>query len=242
MDEASETYYQSLKTAENAVEYLRSRALSGANVQYFRLGYVESPLTGHEKYAGKLCIPYVTRSGVVSLRFRAIPERNPDHQPETDPLLDTVYTGHLPELDAEIDEQFPEQSEWLPIAGPKYMSMPGDMHRMFNTRDLDRRESFVCITEGEFDAMAAHQAGLPAVAVPGVNGWSSWWARCFKGYEAVYILCDNDDKGQGAAFGDKIAAQVSNSRVVLMPPGHDVNSFVIAEGPEALAAKIGGKP
>ncbi|MDM4721870.1 toprim domain-containing protein [Micromonospora sp. WMMA1363] len=97
----------------------------------------------------------------------------------------------------------------------------------------------MCITEGEIDCITAVQAGLPAVGVPGVDGWSPWWARCFRGYETVYILCDADDKGQGAQFGAKIAAQVTNSRVVMMPEGHDVNSYVVAEGFAALIEKIG---
>ncbi|MDM4718424.1 toprim domain-containing protein [Micromonospora sp. WMMA1363] len=196
--------------------YLKSRALRWASVQFFRLGYVGNPLPGHEVYAGKLCIPYITRSGVVSLRFRTLPDPNPDYNPDD-----------------------PGSPEWLPVDGPKYLSVAGDLPRLFNTCDLDRREPFVCIAEGEFDAMTAHQAGFPAVAVPGVNGWSAWWARCFRGYETVYILCDNDDKGQGAAFGEKIAAQIGNSRIVMMPEGHDVNSYVVAEGFAALIEKIG---
>lgn len=209
MGEASETYYQALKNpgAESAVEYLKSRGLLGASVQYFRLGYVESPLPGHEKYVGRISIPYITRSGVTDIRFRALPD-----------LID---------------------GEWVNPEGPKILSLPGCMHRLYNTQDLDRREPYVCITEGEPDTWIAHQCGLPAVAVPGVAGWSDWWARCFRGYEAVYILCDNDDKGQGAAFGEKLAAQIQNARVVLMPPGHDVNSYYVAEGREALLSRIG---
>ncbi|MEU8086367.1 toprim domain-containing protein [Micromonospora sp. NPDC049101] len=240
MGEAMETYYQTLKTEAGsaAVEYLKSRALSGASGQSFRLGYVANPLPGHEQYTGMLCVPYITRSGVVTLRFRALPDPNPEHDPSD-----------------------PESAEYLPIMGPKYKSVPGEMPRLYNTPDLDRREPFVCITEGEFDAMIAHQAGLPAVAIPGVNGWSDWWGRCFKGYEAVYILSDNDplkkkvncrpcaDEGLqeckghnvGAESAEKLAAKITNARVVMMPPGHDVNSFVKAEGPDALVAKIGVK-
>lgn len=39
-----------------------------------RLGVVEDPLPGHEPYVGRLVIPYITRTGVVDLRFRAIGE------------------------------------------------------------------------------------------------------------------------------------------------------------------------
>ncbi|MDG4825984.1 toprim domain-containing protein [Asanoa sp. WMMD1127] len=203
LGEATETYHKALMAnpASPAVEYLKeTRGLSGANAQFFKLGLVESPLPGHEQYEGKLAIPYLTRSGVVSMRFRAIPPGD--------------------------------------ATGPKYLSVPGDIPRLFNPADLDRREHFVCICEGEFDAMTAHQAGLPAVGIPGVNGWKEYYSHCFKGYENVFILADNDDKGQGETFAEKVASQVANARIVLMPSGHDVNSFVLAEGPDALTKRL----
>ena len=38
----------------------------------FRLGFVANPETGHEPYAGKLAIPYITPSGVIDIRFRSL--------------------------------------------------------------------------------------------------------------------------------------------------------------------------
>lgn len=42
-----------------------------------RLGVVLDPLTGHEAYTNRLSIPYLTKSGVVDLRFRAIGHEEP---------------------------------------------------------------------------------------------------------------------------------------------------------------------
>ncbi|MCG5459602.1 toprim domain-containing protein [Micromonospora sp. PSH03] len=248
LENATTEYATSLQlsdAATNAAEYLMTRSLSRDNVQSFRLGYVENPLPGHELYAGKISIPYVTRSGITSIRFRVVP--SPEVPEPPDPEW-SVPTDHIPELASEIKTQFPELPDTPdPEAnaalkkhpgGPKYLSVPGDMPRIFNPRDLERREPFVCIAEGEFDAMSAHSAGLPAVGIAGVNGWRPYFARCFQGYESVFVLCDNDDKGQGAAFGEKVASQIPNARVVLMPPGHDVNSLLCSEGAEALRARL----
>lgn len=38
----------------------------------FRLGYVKNPEIGHEPYIGKLSIPYLTPSGTIDIRFRAL--------------------------------------------------------------------------------------------------------------------------------------------------------------------------
>lgn len=201
MDEASREYHKTLRDSP-AVEYLKTRGLSGVSAQSFRLGYVASPLPGHEQYAGMLCIPYLTRAGAVTLRFRRI------------------------DIDG-VEGQ-----------GPKYRSLPGDPPRVFNPNAFMRHEPYIAICEGEMDAITATQAGLPAVAIPGVSSWRKWFGRCFKGYAAVFILADTDDKGQGVEFAEKVAADIENARIMPMPQGHDVNSFVRAEGAEALLARL----
>jgi len=58
-----------------AEEYLLSRGLSSETVESFRLGYIDdrSALPEHRHLRGRLAIPYLTKSGVVSMRFRVIP-------------------------------------------------------------------------------------------------------------------------------------------------------------------------
>lgn len=41
------------------------------------MGVVLDPLTGHEQYTNRLSIPYITKSGVVDLRFRALGNEEP---------------------------------------------------------------------------------------------------------------------------------------------------------------------
>jgi DNA primase len=166
----------------------------------FRLGYVDVPLVGHEFFRGRLAIPYLTRSGVVSLKFR-----------------------RLGDMD-----------------GPKYLYQSGTVaKRIFNPEALFDDRPYICICEGELDAITAEQAGLPAVGIAGVDNWQPYFRRVFAGYEKVFILGDNDDKGQGETFAQALGELVPNSRVVLMPEGHDVNSFVKEAGPDALLGKVG---
>ncbi len=198
METATATYYQAMTKESPAAEYLLSRGLSGVSAQSFRLGYVASPLPGHERYTGMLAIPYLTRTGVTTMRFRRIGEGE----------------------------------------GPKYQSVPGDEPRIFNPAALYRHDNNICICEGEFDTITAHQSGLNAIGIAGVSAFRSYFARVFAGYDSVYILADSDDKGQGHEFADKLASQISNAKIIPMPNGHDVNSFVIENGPLALREKV----
>ena len=66
-------------TIELAKEYLSSRHLSVEEANIFHLGVVADPLPGHEPYKGRLAIPYITPSGVVDIRFRAMHNEDPKY-------------------------------------------------------------------------------------------------------------------------------------------------------------------
>ncbi|MEV7814275.1 toprim domain-containing protein [Streptomyces flaveolus] len=71
-EQAASTYQQDLAGDTSAQAYLASRGLGPDAHAMYRLGVVRRPLVGHEQYAGRLAIPYLTPSGVVNLRFRCL--------------------------------------------------------------------------------------------------------------------------------------------------------------------------
>ena len=71
---AAKYYHSALPEAE---EYLAERGITIEAAQKARLGVVLDPLTGHEAYTNRLSIPYVTRSGVVDIRFRSLGPEEP---------------------------------------------------------------------------------------------------------------------------------------------------------------------
>lgn len=126
--------------------------------------------------------------------------------------------------------------------GPKYLSEPGEESRLYHPEGFFRHERYICLCEGEIDTMTAFQVGLPAVGVPGANSWARFFYRAFDGYDAVFILADQDDKGAGQGFAEKVAGQIKAARIIPMThqgQGHDVNSLVMEHGAEALISKIG---
>lgn len=71
-------YQEQLQAAPEAMEYLVGRGLTEKTIADAALGYVsadgEGPAQGHEKFVGRIVIPYLTTSGPVKLRFRALGE------------------------------------------------------------------------------------------------------------------------------------------------------------------------
>lgn len=66
--------YQS--TVSGALPYLAARGIDPAVAAAERLGVVSEPEPGHEDFQGRLSIPYLTRAGVVNLKFRCIEDHD----------------------------------------------------------------------------------------------------------------------------------------------------------------------
>jgi DNA primase len=62
-----------------AEDYLASRGITREAARLARFGVVEEPEIGHEAFQGRLSIPYITKTGVVDLRFRSL---NPAVEPK----------------------------------------------------------------------------------------------------------------------------------------------------------------
>ena len=76
LGEATKRYSANIYQAE---DYLKSRGITMEAARLARLGVVEEPEVGHETFAGRLSIPYITKTGVVDLRFRSL---NPAVEPK----------------------------------------------------------------------------------------------------------------------------------------------------------------
>ncbi|MER6102379.1 toprim domain-containing protein [Streptomyces sp. NPDC001832] len=198
---------------------MKARGL-GDVADKFTLGYVGSALTGHEQRTGMLVLPYLRPAngphGVATIRFRCIADEcvRDEHGNYLAPTCKENHRGH-----------------------GKYLTIPGDQPRMFNTKALITGSSSIVITEGEFDAMAWESVGVPAIAYQGTSSWRDHFIPALLGFETVYIIADGDTPGIEAA--EKLAASLPNSKVIVLGEGHDSNSFLHEFGAVALRERIG---
>ena len=191
-----------------AEEALASRGL----LEYYKkysLGYVADPLEGHSKYKGMLAIPYIRMSPKGEVSVISIRFR--------------CLRNH---------------EHRRPQCTGKYLSLPGDKPRLYNTVELLKDHEVIGITEGELDAIVATECGLPTVSAQGTKTWQPHFSIPFQAYEKVLVLADNDDAGQGLDFANMLADQIPNVKIIEMMKGHDVNSMVQEFGPESLIERL----
>jgi DNA primase len=76
LEKATHRYAGNISLAQ---DYLASRGIPLEVARLAQFGVVVEPESGHEAMVGRLSIPYVTKTGVVDLRFRAL---NPAVEPK----------------------------------------------------------------------------------------------------------------------------------------------------------------
>lgn len=77
LDAATVDFMTALLSSENALRYLEGRGIDGDVILKYRLGIVPTDCSLEWKpYVGMLAIPYLTPTGVVTIRFRRNPNKD----------------------------------------------------------------------------------------------------------------------------------------------------------------------
>ena len=196
--------------------YLEARGLSEAEATALRFGEVCSPdRADHQKYRGRLIIPsFSARGTVVDLAFRCI---EPHVCDETVLWVDDKDKPHY---------------------CPKYLFVPGLEKRLYHVESVATDEPVIHLCEGQLDAATLVACGLPAVGIPGSQAWKPHAHRLFQGFERVVFWADQDDKGASMTLFEKIRQGVPAAEVMMVAPGHDVNSYYVQHGREGILALL----
>ena len=101
----------------------------------------------------------------------------------------------------------------------------------------------VLLVEGEPDMIAARSRGLPAIAVPGVDGWRRAWAQLLAGRE-VTVIMDCDEQGRAAAAAiESDLSSLGVVRVLDLAPdrndGYDLTDWLLERKQSQVALAVG---
>ncbi len=100
---------------------------------------------------------------------------------------------------------------------------------------------FAVICEGQLDLIACFMGGVQNIVAPQGTAFTDQHARILKRYANEVVLCfDSDNAGQTAAVRalDHLLASGLAVRVAVVPPPHDPDSFIKANGGAAFGQVI----
>jgi DNA primase len=134
---------------------------------------------------------------------------------------------------------------------PKYMNSPESpifdksrlLFGLYQHREAIRKQRRALVVEGNFDLLLLAVHGVDNVVAPLGTALTRNHIHSLRGYgDEVVLLFDADTAGLKAAMRSIpffLAEQVEG-RVALLPAGHDPDSYVRAEGAEAIASLVAG--
>ena len=253
LEKAGEAYRRHLKATPRAIDYLKSRGLSGEVAKQFGLGYAPGGWRSLASVFPNYDDPLLAESGLVIV--------NADDDKRYDRFRDRVmfpirnvkgecigFGGRVLASGAG-PAGAPEAAP-----GPKYLNSPEtpvfskgrELYGLFEARAALREHGYALVTEGYMDVVALAQLGFPnAVATLGTACTPEHVQKLFRFTDSVVFSFDGDAAGRRAARKAldgalPFATDVRTVKFLFLPSEHDPDSYIRELGRDAFARCIEG--
>ncbi|MBU1236778.1 MAG: DNA primase [Gammaproteobacteria bacterium] len=232
---AARFYKDQLKASPKAIDYLKGRGLTGEIAARFGLGYAPDDWQGLQQV-----FPDYEDTALVECGLVIVNEQGRRYDRFRDrimfPILD--QRGNVIAFGGRIIGQ----------GEPKYLNSPEtplfekgrELYGLVQARQAIRDEDAVVVVEGYMDVVALAQHGVGnAVATLGTATTTNHVHRLLRQASKVVFCFDGDAAGRKAAWRaleaclDQLADDKS-AGFLFLPPEHDPDSFVRAEGAETF--------
>jgi DNA primase len=261
---AADYFHQLLLTApqgEKARGYLNKRSIDAHSIERFKLGYAPGGWDGLLRHLAErgLQLQRLAEVGLVKARDdgRGFYDRFRDRL--MFPICNPV--GRVVALGGRLLDNLPEAPKYLNSPETAIYKKGTLLYGLQLAKQPIRAEGRVLIVEGYLDLISLFQAGIEHVVATLGTALTRSHVQLLNPYakEAV-LLFDGDTAGRSAALRGKEyflqghvryflqSAHVSSLqgvregdlhvKVVQLPQGHDPDTFVQAEGRDALLAKV----
>jgi DNA primase len=238
-------YREQLKAAPKAVDYLKGRGLTGEIAARFGLGYAPDGWQALQQVFADYNDPALVECGLVIVNEQG---RRYDRFRERVmfPILD--QRGNVIGFGGRVIGQSKEATADGASIGPKYLNSPEtplfekgrELYGLTQARQAIRDSDTVIVVEGYMDVVALAQHGVGnAVATLGTACTPVHVHKLLRQASKVVFCFDGDAAGRKAAWRALEASleQLSDDKsagFLFLPPEHDPDSFVRAEGAESF--------
>jgi DNA primase len=244
LQRACDYYRQQLRTAKDAVAYLKGRGLTGEVAARFGMGYAPGGWDNLRSVFKDYDAPALVESGLV---IDKVDEEGNKHK-RYDRFRERVM--------------FPIRNTKGQVIGfggrvmdggePKYLNSPetplfqkgNELYGLFEARQPIRDAGYVLVCEGYMDVVALAQLGFPqAVATLGTACTATHVQKLLRQTDVVIFSFDGDKAGRRAARRalEACLPHVTDSKTIkflFLPEEHDPDSYIRERGADAFATEI----
>ncbi|MDR7149050.1 DNA primase [Hydrogenophaga palleronii] len=243
LEKAAQAYAKELKGTPRAVAYLKGRGLSGQIAKSFGLGYAPEGWRALASVFPDYAEPLLVESGLV---IEHEDEKGADGQAKRyDRFRDRIM---FPIRNVK-GECIGFGGRVLDKGEPKYLNSPEtpvfskgrELYGLFEGRTAIRVAGYALVTEGYMDVVALAQLGFAnAVATLGTACTPDHVQKLFRFTDSVVFSFDGDGAGRRAArkaldAALPLATDTRSVKFLFLPPEHDPDSFIRANGEAAFA-------
>jgi DNA primase len=243
MQRAANFYKTELKSAENAVTYLKTRGLSGEICKKFSIGYAPD-----DWQSLKRVFPDYDKLPLAELGLTIDKENDKGVVRRYDRFRDRIM--------------FPILSQSGKIIGfggrvlgkgePKYLNSPEtplfskgrELYGLFQARDAIRKRGLVLVVEGYMDVVALAQFGVDyCVATLGTATTAAHTQKLYRQTDNVVFCFDGDNAGRTAAWRAlnntlPVLQDGKKAAFLFLPDGLDPDDFIRERGRDAFEALL----
>jgi len=247
LQRAARHYRAQLKASPEAVDYLKSRGLSGEIAARFGLGYAPPGWRGLASVFASYDDPVLEEAGLVRSSADDV-DAPADERKRYDWFRHRVMFP----IRAVGGEIIGFGGRVLDDSKPKYLNSPEtpvfskgrELYGLFEARQAIRERGHALVVEGYMDVVALAQSGFGnTVATLGTACTPEHIQKLFRFTDSVVFSFDGDDAGRRAAARAleatlPHATDLRQARFLFLPPEHDPDSFVREQGPQAFEQAI----
>ena len=239
MEKAATYYQQRLRHTPAAIDYLKARGLDGRTARHFGIGYAPAGWRNLEGVLPDYAAAEAVECGLVIAA---------DEGKRYDRFRERVM--------------FPIRNQRGRVIGfggrvlgqgePKYLNSPEgplfskgrELYGLWEARDAIRAAGKVLVVEGYMDVVMLHQHGCPhVVAALGTAATAHHLQKLMRVTDRIVFAFDGDAAGRRAAWRalENALPMLSDSKrldFLFLPPEHDPDSFVRAEGLAAFEQQV----
>ncbi|NML61138.1 DNA primase [Massilia sp. RP-1-19] len=244
MTRACDFYRGQLRTAPNAIEYLKKRGLTGEICARFGMGYAPSGWDNLRSVFPEYDALALVESGLVIDKVDEEGNKHKRYDRFRERIMFPIRNvkGQVIGFGGRV----------LDSGEPKYLNSPEtplfqkglELYGLFEARQAIRDAGYVLVTEGYMDVVALAQLGFPqAVATLGTACTSTHVQKLLRQIDTVIFSFDGDKAGRKAARRalEACLPQVTDDKIIkflFLPQEHDPDSFVRERGADAFEQEI----
>ncbi len=232
---AAKYYRARLKDAPRAIEYLKSRGLTGAIAAHFEIGYAPDEWTALER-----AFPDYQDAGLETAGLVVKGDGGKRYDRFRDRIMFPIHDGRgrIVGFGGRV----------LDKGEPKYLNSPEtplfskgrELYGLWLARNAIPDHERVVVVEGYMDVVALAQHGVEyAVATLGTSTTPAHAQKLFRLVDSVVFCFDGDAAGRKAAWRAlentlPVLADGKNARFLFLPDGEDPDDYVRRRGRAAF--------